>query len=227
MCAPKRLKKIAYTEQGRTIINFSIIVFVAIIIFRNFIFSGGWPGGGDTLGWVAKEYLYENDIWLKLWRQYSFGFVEGINSIDFFLMLIHSVCQSGAVTVKTFMFFTFVAAGFSMYGFAHHYTRNNLAALSASLVYMLNHWFFTQFTEGHLGLLFGYALAPLLFLLLSRALKHGRIKDLTMFAVALAICLTAFNPLSVVIYALFLALFTVFYLAVPRSGVPFWNRTSD
>ena len=220
-----REKATVYQKHG-SIINFGIITFIAIIIFRNFIFSGGWPGGGDTLGWVAREYLFGHDFrWLNLWRPYSFGFVEGINSIDFFLMLIYSVCQSGATTVKAFMFSTFLVAGFSMYAFAYHYTRNKVAALAASLTYMLNHWFFTQFTEGHLGLLFGYALAPILFLLLSRALKHGQVKDLVMFAVALAICLTGFNPLSVVIYMLFLALFTVFYLVTPQSSFHFWNRT--
>ncbi len=220
-----RIKDTVYQKQG-TIISFGIITFIAIIIFRNFIFSGGWPGGGDTLGWIAREYLFGHDFrWLNLWRPYSFGFVEGINSIDFFLMLIYSVCQSGAVTVKIFMFSTFIVAGFSMYAFAYHYTRNNLAALSASLVYILNQWFFTQFTEGHIGILFGYALAPLLFLLLNRALKHGRFKDLTMFAVGLSICLTAFNPLLVVIYMVFLALFTVFYLFTPQNKFHFWNRT--
>jgi hypothetical protein len=222
----KRLKTIVYKKHWRTIIDFSIITILAFIIFRNFIFSGGWPGGGDTLGWIAREYLYANDFrWLNLWRLYSFGFVEGINSIDLFLMLIYSVCQSGAVTVKVFMFSTFLVAGFSMYAFAYHYTRNNLAALSASLVYILNRWFFTQFTEGHLGILFGYALAPLLFLLLSRALNHGRLKDLVMFAVVLSICLTAFNQLLVVIYMLFLALFIIFYIAVPQSSFHLWNRT--
>ncbi len=220
-----REKDILYKKHWRTIIGFSIITTLAIIIFRNFIFSGGWPGGGDTLGWVAREYLYGRDFrWLNLWRPYSFGFVEGINSIDFFLMLIYSLCQSGATTVKVFMFSTFLLAGFSMYAFAYHYTRNNLAALSASLVYILNRWFFTQFTEGHLGILFGYALAPILFLLLSRALKHGRLKELVIFAVALSICLTSFNPLLVVIYMLFLVLFIVFYIAIPQSSFHFWNR---
>ncbi len=222
----KRWRDIVCTKYGRIIIDFSIITILAIIIFRNFIFSGGWPGGGDTLGWVAREYLYGHDFrWLNLWRPFSFGFVEGINSIDFFLMLINLVNQSGAVTVKAFMFLTFPLAGFSMYSFAFHYTRNNLAALSASLIYSLNNWFFTQYTEGHLGILFGYALAPFLFLLLSRALKHGRLRDLTLFAVVLSICLTGFNPLSFVIYMLFLALFTVFYLVTPQSSFHFWNRT--
>jgi len=92
-----RGKDTVYQKHG-TIINFGIITFIAIIIFRNFIFSGGWPGGTDTLGWVAREYLFGHDFrWLNLWRPYSFGFVEGINSIDFFFMLIYSVCQSGAV----------------------------------------------------------------------------------------------------------------------------------
>jgi hypothetical protein len=221
----KRLKDIVCKKHWRTIIDFSIITILAIIIFRNFIFSSGWPGGGDTLGWIAREYLYGNDFrWLNLWRPYSFGFVEGINSIDFFLTLIYSLCQSGVVTVKVFIFSTFLIAGFSMYAFAYHYTRNNLAALSASLVYILNQWFFTQFTEVHLGILFGYALAPLLFLLLSRALNHGRLKDLVLFAVALSICLTAFNQLLVAIYALFLALFIFFYIAVPQSSFHLWNR---
>ncbi|MFX1577986.1 MAG: hypothetical protein ACFFCF_12575, partial [Promethearchaeota archaeon] len=58
---PKRLKEIVYTEQGRLIIDFSVIAFVAVIVFRNFIFSGGWPSGGDTLGWVAREYLFGHD----------------------------------------------------------------------------------------------------------------------------------------------------------------------
>jgi hypothetical protein len=219
-----REKATVYQKYG-TIINFGIIIAVSILIFRNFIFSGGWPGGGDTLGWVAREYIYGHDFrWLNLWRPYSFGFVEGIDSIDLFFMLIYSVCQSGTVTVKVFMFSTMIVAGFSMHSFADHYTHNKLAALSAALVYVLNQWFFTQFTEGHLGILLGYALAPLLFLLLTRALKYGRIKDLTIFSVALAICLTAFNPLCVVIYALFLALFIVFYLAVPQSGFPFQKR---
>jgi hypothetical protein len=223
---PDNRNKASFYQKYGTIINLGIVTFIATLIFRNFIFSNAWPAGGDTLGWVAREYLFGHDFrWLNLWRPYSFGFVEGINSIDFFLMIINSVCQSGATTVKVLMFSIFIIAGFSMYAFAHHYTHNKLAALSAALAYMLNQWFFTQFTEGHLGILFGYALAPLLFLLLTRALDHGRLKDLIIFAVALMICLTGFNPLSVVIYMLFLALFTIFYIAVPQSSFHFWNRT--
>ncbi|UCC58008.1 MAG: discoidin domain-containing protein [Candidatus Bathyarchaeum sp.] len=219
------IHKFVRTRSCRFAIDFSIITIVSLVIFRNFILSGGWPGGGDALGWVSREYIFGHDFrWLQLWRPYSFGFVEGIHSTDFFFMLINFVTQNGAATIRAFMFFTFIFAGFSMYAFAYHYTRNNLAALSASLIYVLNNWFFTQFTEAHVEILFGYALAPLLFLSLDRALKYGRIKDLAIFGVALSICLTGFNPLSVVIYMLFLALFTIFYLLTPQNNFHFWNR---
>ena len=226
MNSGNKWKNRIYSNKGRTLIDCGIIAFFAVIIFRNFIFSSGWPSGGDTLGWISREYLFGHDFrWLHIWHPYSFGFVEGINSIDFFFMLINLVFQNGAVTVKVFMFSTFIVAGFSMYGFAYHYTRNNLAALCAALVYTLNQWFFTQFTEGHLGILFGYALAPLLFLLLTRALKFGKIKDLTLFACGLTICLTGFNALSFVIYMFFLMLFIIVYLITPQNNFQFWNRT--
>ncbi|PVX26115.1 MAG: hypothetical protein CW691_02430 [Candidatus Bathyarchaeum sp.] len=48
---------------------------------------------------------------------------------------------------------------------------------------------------------------------------------MTLFALALAICLTGFNPLSAVIYILFLALFTVVYVVTPQNNFHFWNRT--
>jgi hypothetical protein len=221
-----QIKKGTKKEHWRIILDFSIITILAIIIFRNFILSADWPAGGDTLGWVAREYLFGHDLrWLNIWHPHSFGFVEGINAIDFFLMLINIITQNGAATVKVFMFSTFVTAGFCMYAFANHYTRNKLAALSAALVYILNQWYFTQLTEGHLGILLGYAIAPLLLLLLVHSLNSGKLKDLTLFALLLSVGLTALNPISVVIYMLFLGLFTVFYLLTPQNGFNFWKRT--
>jgi len=144
--------------------------------------------------------------------------------MDFFLMLTNLVCQSGAETVKVFTFTSFIVAGFSMYAFAYRYTRKNLAALSASLVYILNQWLFTQFTEMHVDILFGYALAPLLFLLLDRALKNGRLKDLAAFSLLFSTCLTGFYPGSVIIYTSFLALFLAFYIFTPTNTPNFRKR---
>jgi len=43
------LKKIAGAKYGRVLIDFSIITFLAVIIFRNWIFTSEWPADGDIL----------------------------------------------------------------------------------------------------------------------------------------------------------------------------------
>ncbi len=223
--AIKTVSSSSSTKQGRIAIDFSIITIVAVVIFRNFIWGGGWPAGGDVLGWVAREYLFGRDFrWLSLWRPYSFGFVEGINSMDFFSMLIYLVFQSGAATVKVFTLLSFIVAGFSMYAFAYRYVRSNLASLAASLIYILNQWLFSQLTEMHVDVLFGYALAPLMFLLLDRALVKGRLKDMIAFALLYSICLTGFYPGSFVIYTAFMGMFVLFYVFTPTQPSVFRNR---
>ncbi|MEM2974854.1 MAG: DUF6541 family protein [Candidatus Bathyarchaeia archaeon] len=209
----------------RFLIDFLIITVVGLIVFRNFIFSDKWPGGGDVLGMISRAYLYGKDFrWLYVWRMYSFGFPEGINSFDFFLLLFYSVFQNPSATTKAFLFLFFVVAGFSMYAFAYQHTRKHIAALSAALVYILNQWFFSQFTEAHGDIIFSYALAPLIFLLLDRALLFGKLKDIIPLAVFLAVFLTGFHPECVFIYGLFLLTFVSFYILVPTKVNNFKTR---
>jgi len=225
MEAVRRFRNIVCTKYGLVLINFAIITIIALIIFRNFFLTSNWPGGGDTLGAISGGYIFGKDFrWLYVWRPQSFGCVEPINLMDSFLMLIHSVCLDAAVTTKIFMFFSFLMAGFSMYAFSHHYTHNHIAALSASLVYTLNQWFFSQFTEGHTFIIFSYALAPLLFLLLDRALETRKSKDILALALIFAIFLTSFDPGSVVIYGVFLSVFVIFYVLQRTNSINFRTR---
>lgn len=102
------------------VLNVSIIVAISIVIFRNFLFTDKWPRGGDILVFVSRAYLYGKDFrWLLMWRPYSFGFVEGINLMDFFLMLLYYVFRSPLWTVKAFMFSSYITAGFAMYTYLH------------------------------------------------------------------------------------------------------------
>lgn len=202
----------------RILIDFSIITVIGLVIFRNFIFINKWPGGGDVLGMISREYLYANDFrWLYVWRTYSFGFPEGINSFDFFLLLVYSVFKDPSITTKVSLFFFFLIAGFSAYIFAYHYTRKHVAALSAGLVYTLNQWLFSQFTEAHGDIVFSYALAPLLFLLLDRALLSGKLKDIMVLAVLSTVAITGFHPECIFIYSSFLPIFVTFYLFTPTK----------
>lgn len=220
-----RLKTVVRTKRGRVIIDFAFITLLAVAIFRNFLFTSEWPAGGDVLGWVSRVYLFGRDFrWLYVWHPHSFGFVEGINSLDFFLWLIYFISVDASWTIKVFMFSSFLTAGFSMYAFAYQYTRKHLAALSASMIYTLNQWFFSQFTEAHIGITFSYALAPLLFLLLDKALETRKFRDILILALGLSVFVTGFHPECIVIYGIFLAIFVVFHTLLPKKSESFRTR---
>lgn len=223
-----RITKEAFTpckKYAWPLASLGVILLISVLVFRNFLFTNEWPAGGDVLGWISREYLYGNDsAWLRVWRPYSFGFVEIVNLLDFFLFAVHFVFLNGENTVKVFMFSSFVLADVSAYAFAYHYTRKHVAALSASLVYMLNQWLTSQFLEAHIEIVFSYALAPLLFLSLDKALETTRLKHILASAVLLTIAVTAFHAECIVIYGAFLVLFTFFYLIVPTKDDPFITR---
>jgi glycosyltransferase involved in cell wall biosynthesis len=202
------------------ILGFGVLGLVSIVIFRNFLFSPEWPGGGDVSGFVSRAYLYGKDFrWLYMWRGYSFGFVEGLSSMDFFLMVLYWIFKSPSWTVKVFMFLSYLAAAFSMYVFSYRYTHRHIAALSASLVYVLNQWFFSQLTEAHADIIFSYALAPLLFVLLDKTLESSKLRNIIFLSLGLSIFVTGFHPECTVIYSVFLAIFALFFLFFPsRNG---------
>lgn len=215
-----------YKKYAWPLATLSIILLISVLVFRNFLFTNEWPGGGDVLGWISREYLYGNDsVWLHVWRPYSFGFVEIVNLLDFFLFAIHSVLLNGENTVKVFMFSSYVLAGVSVYAFAYHYTHKHVAALSASLVYLFNQWLISQLFEAHIEIVFSYAVAPLLFLALDKALETTKLKHILASAILLTVAVTAFHAECIVIYGVFLILFTIFYLIIPTKDDSFVKRS--
>lgn len=207
------------------VINFTVLVLISIAIFRNFLFSQEWPGGGDVMGFISRAYLYGKDFrWLYMWRPYSFGFVENINAMDFFLMITFWIFRDPSWTVKVFMFLSYIIAAFSMYLFAYKYINKHVAALSASLIYVLNQWLFSQLTEAHVGIIFSYALAPLLFILFDNAFKTGKSKDIIFLSVGLSLFVTGFHPECIVIYGVFLVIFAFFFLFFPSKREKFKKR---
>jgi len=205
--------------------NFAILLLVSAVVFRNFFLSEEWPGGGDVMGFISRAYLYGKDFrWLYTWRSYSFGFVEGANSMDLFFMLLYSILKSPSWTVKFFIFLSYLTAAFSMYFFVYRHTRKHVAALAASLVYVLNPWLFSQLTEAHADIVFSYALAPLVFVLLDNALRTGRSRDILFLSLGMCLFVTGFHPESVVIYGVFLVFFVLFFLFSPSEKQRFWDR---
>jgi len=206
-------------QKIRILFDFCIITTLGVIIFRNFIFTDKWPAGGDALGLVSRTYLLGKDLkWLYVWRPQSFGFVEVIHGYDFFLALLYWVLGDPIATGKVFLFLTFIASGFSSYILAYWYTRNSTASLAASFVYILNPWLFSQYTEAHGDILFSYALAPIVFLLIFRAFETKSLKNLFLAGLAMGVFVSAFHPECVVIYGASFPIFAVVYVLMPAKG---------
>jgi hypothetical protein len=203
----------------RILLDFCIITAIGVIVFRNFLFSDKWPAGGDALGIVGRAYIFgKNFRWLFLWRPHSFGFVEVIHGYDFFLMILHWIFGNAIVTAKSFLFLTFVVSGFSSYILVHWYTKNHTASLAAALVYTLNPWLFSQYTEAHGDILFSYALAPLVYLSIFRAFEKKKLKDILIAGLALGIMASTFHPECLVIYATSFPIFAIIFVLMPTKN---------
>ncbi len=162
------------------------------------------------MGFISREYLYGRSLrWLFVWRPNSFGYAEGINLMDFFYMILRFVAGNAVTTAKAFAFSTFILAGFSMYAFGYNYSKKNLAALAGSLIYILNPVYLSQLTEAHLDIMFSYALIPLIFLFLDKALETGKTKLAIVAGVLISIMVWGFLPQTAVIYGSFLLLFVI------------------
>ncbi len=218
----QRLRAIATrfgSTRTRILFDFCIISAIAVVVFRNFLFTGGWPAGGDALGVVSRAYLFGHDLrWLFVWRPHSFGFTEIIHGYDFFLMVLYWIFGNAVSTAKVFLFLTFAVSGFSSYILAYWYTKNSTASLAAGLVYMLNQWLFSQYTEAHGDILFSYALAPLVFLSIFRAFETKKPKSILIAGVALAILVSAFHPECAVIYGASFPIFALIYVLMPPNS---------
>ncbi|MDH7477340.1 MAG: hypothetical protein QHH17_03035 [Candidatus Bathyarchaeota archaeon] len=213
------LTKIGNNQKIRILLDFCIITALGTIIFRIFLFTDKWPAGGDALGIVSRTYLLGSDFkWLYIWRPQSFGFVEVIHGYDFFLMILYWILRDSIATAKIFLFLTFIVSGFSSYTLAYWSTKNSIASLAASFVYILNPWLFSQYTEAHGDILFSYALAPIVFLLIFRAFETKSLKNIILTGLALGIFVSAFHPECVVIYGSTFPIFAVIYVLTPAKG---------
>jgi len=221
----RRLLKALKSKKVRLALDFAIITLIGLAIFRNFLFSGYWPAGGDILGWISREYLFGHDFrWAYTWRPHSFGFSENIYIIDLFYMILHFLLNNPVFLIKLVMFLSFIFAGFSAYIFAFRYTRNNLASLSAALVYTLNQWVASQLTEAHLAILISYVIFPAIFLLFDRALTSGKLRHSLLLSFGLVLLVAGFHPECTIIYGTTLALFLTIYLIYPSNSEPFIFR---
>jgi len=205
----------------RTSFAYLIVVVVLVTFFCLGLFtSSGLPAGTDLLvlptqlGFIKKHFL-----WFSLWTPLdSFGYPMLFGTQFNFVLMLFSLIPDVVLATKLYLYGVFLLAGFSMYFFAYHYVKHRVASLLAAIVYVFNPIFILEVYAGHHTIIFGYALAPLLFLTYDMALITGKMRDIILSALLLLIFFVAGHPHTVYIFGSFLVLFALFEFLSPRGG---------
>ncbi|MDH5448164.1 MAG: discoidin domain-containing protein [Candidatus Bathyarchaeota archaeon] len=193
------------------------MILLAEILLSRLLFHSALPAGTDSLSWIAQTAFQARDFrWLYAWRLFGLGFPQSSSLFDLLLIFVHSLVGDPSIAIKLFTLVAFCTAEFSMYSYVFHHTKRHNAALIAAVVYLLNQFVFAEFSEGHIALLFGYALAPLLFLLLDKACARGRVKDCFSLGLMFSIFITGVHLECVYIYGWFMLLYFLIYIIVPN-----------
>lgn len=213
----EKVKFHVHSSLGRSIVDAGIMILLAEITLSGLLFYSGLPAGSDSLSWIAQTaFQGRNFRGLYAWRLFGLGFPQSSSLFEFLLIFVYNLVGDPSITVKLFTLVSFCIAEFSMYSYVFHHTKRHNAALIAAILYLLNQFVFAEFSEGHIDLLFSYALAPLLFLLLDRALQSN-FKDRLFLGLMFSIFITGFHLECVYIYSCFILIYFLLYIVMPNG----------
>lgn len=166
--------------------NLLIFAFAAFVCYR--IFGPGWPAGHDALApgtvyAVFAETLKRSHGFFVInqsWFCNYLSFFPYGAAVKILLFSCLTLLLGGdfVFVVKLEMFLVFLVSGLSMYYFSQLFTAKRIVCLVSAFGYMCNpHFFLNLPYEGHLGVSWGIALAPLLFVVFEKAIRSGRSFD--------------------------------------------------
>ena len=148
-----------------------VLVSLTMVMCRNLIFSGEFPGGWDVASITYPiTYLSRTDAHFSLWEDSVTGYVTPIGLFHL-LSFAADILGDPAFVARAVLILAVLAAALLMYLFTFVTTGRVLASLASGIIFMTSPWFVANTADGHGYLILGYALAPLLFLLVDRGLK--------------------------------------------------------
>jgi hypothetical protein len=121
--------------------------------------SAGYPGGTDSMIFPTLV-NYERFSSVSTW----FSWLDWGQPSTFFqspLIFAMSLFSDALLAYKFFVIISFFLSGVTSYFVASRLVGFPLSGLVSGLIYMNSQLLFSQFFEGHIDIMFGYALFPL------------------------------------------------------------------
>lgn len=125
--------------------------------------------------------------------------------------LLTKVVGDVTLILVSLEFMLFLITLSSMFYFTYHYNKSVIAGLASALIYT-----FSRISPimGGPGYMLGYALTPLLFLSLDKALRGKSFRDLLIFSLLLSLLVTSTILAHAYVVLLFTAVYVLFHLII-------------
>jgi hypothetical protein len=181
------LRKILLGNKNKI---FALIFYfiISLIVFRfNFGSVSNFPMGTNALDSYIVIYnlkKYGLDTWFPLtdWGIPNIPSLSPILPIELFI--------PATIFIRSFEYVSFLLAGMAMYFLSRRFVKNEIAAISAGLFYMIAIET-SQFFEGHTGLMLSFAIFPVAFLSIYDIIKKPNVKNAIIVALLFYILFAA------------------------------------
>lgn len=213
-------------EGKRTLFAALFFAVITFAVFWGYLLGGNAIVGSDGMGPPADlAMMKEESSYFSSWR--AFPALGHLNFPSPTLGIAYLVCMeliglSPVATTQLILVSSFWLAGFAMYLCAYRILGNHWAGLMAGFAYLFNQVFLSQVTEAHHYFLIGYALFPLLFLALYKALDDLDQRSAVLLPVLALIFGTVAAPNLIMITSIFLAIFLTIFILTARRWT--WAR---
>lgn len=192
---------------------------LSFTLLRNLILPPGLVLYGDMIWPVAPEAI--------LLPFYSWQFLVsapqwGNSFAPIYLMIL--LTQNVELVEKSLILFTFSVLSFSAFYMTHFLTREKqdsyrlIMCLSAATLILLNPFVYSRFL-GQLSMLWGFGLAPLIFVLFVKGLEDERMWKRYMVLAALLLTFSSINLHAGVWTIFLLGCYLVYYLILSKKKV--------
>lgn len=153
------------------------------LIFSDLLIFWDWPG-------IGPYYGIEFNRLLNVWSFNNLGQPQGIATF-FIIPYIFAYIFGNVATSNAWALMFMPVSGMSMYFLARKFTAPS-ASFIAALIYMFNPFVLDRFLQAHLGVLLGYSIFPVFFIVMLKCFEERNTLDRTAFYAVILGMLLAF-----------------------------------
>lgn len=199
-----------------------LLIFVAIFVLRNILFSPGIAWKGDYVP-VTPTFAYYTFFTWSANEQAGYPNLSFLFHFPLFaLQAIFSFLLGIEIASKLYLLFTLALISVCMFAALDRLNqgKNKLSSLLGGMIYMLNPWAASRILSGHLPLLIGYAITPLYVVALIETMKQKQRRSTLKPALLLGLIFIAVYHAAILVMMIS-GIYVLYSILVLRRGLSY------